>query len=94
MSLFGVCSDLRVVYTPPLHWTPYAPPSHPGHAPFLAPPTIIGGPNRSKSSVLATGHCVEVNLTSDVVVLCGTQQVSTVGHVTYHVIYMGGASAM
>ena len=75
VSLFGVCSNLRVVYTPPLFWTPHAPPPHSGHAPMLAPPTITTGPSRSKSSVLATGHCIEVNLTSDAVAFCGTDQV-------------------
>ena len=71
VSLFGVCSDLRVVYTPPLFWMPHAPPPHPGHAPL----STVAGSSRSKSSVLATGHCIEVNLTSDVVLLCGTEQV-------------------
>lgn len=67
---FGSCSDVRVVYTPPLYWTPHSG----GPAPSLTPPTILG-PSKLKLSVLATGHCVEVNLASDVAVFCGSQQV-------------------
>ena len=73
--LFGLCPDLRVVYTPPLYWMPHVAP-HPGSAPLGAPPSSLTGPPKSKSSVLATGHCIEANLTSDVALVCGSQQVS------------------
>lgn len=85
--LYAGSSDVRIVYTPALYWQPTdigymytthrvrtshtthcIASQHTQHTPFSSPP---------QPSILACGHCAEVNFRTDLNLMLGPEQVQT-----------------